>query len=198
MQLGLTYDSRDNVFDPKKGNIFSGSFEEAGGVLGGDKDFFKFIGRASHYFPLLRNSALELRARVGITKPYGNSDYVPIYERFFAGGAYTIRGYQERKIGPIAASKDPLGGESMFVGNIEYIYPVFSFLNVAAFFDTGNVWSRVSEFGSGGLKSGVGLGVRLKTPIGPIMVDYGIPLDKEPGENDKSGGRLHFSMSRGF
>ncbi|MFH1640860.1 MAG: outer membrane protein assembly factor BamA, partial [Candidatus Omnitrophota bacterium] len=174
MRFGLTYDDRDNVFDPKKGNLLSGSFEEAGGVFGGDKDFFKFFGRASHYFPLFRNSALELRARVGIAKPYGDSDYVPIYERFFAGGAYTIRGYQERKIGPIdAVTKDPLGGESMFIGNVEYIYPLFSFLSVAAFYDTGNVWSKVSDLGSGGFKSGIGFGVRLKTPIGPVMVDYG-------------------------
>jgi outer membrane protein insertion porin family len=52
--------------------------------------------------------------------------------------------------------------------------------------------------GEGGLKSGVGAGFRLKTPIGPVMLDYGIPLDKETGEDDKKGGRFHFSMSHGF
>ncbi|MCX5703007.1 MAG: outer membrane protein assembly factor BamA, partial [Candidatus Omnitrophica bacterium] len=88
----LTYDSRDNVFDPTKGNLLSGSFELAGGLFGGDKNFWKFYGRASHYFPLPRNSAIEVRARAGLAGPYSNSEKIPIYERFFAGGAYTIRG----------------------------------------------------------------------------------------------------------
>jgi outer membrane protein insertion porin family len=86
----------------------------------------------------------------------------------------------------------------MLVGNIEYTYPLISFLKVAAFYDTGNVWSKMSDTGSGGFKSGVGLGVRIKTPIGPIMLDYGIPLNKEPGEDTKSKGRFHFSASHGF
>jgi len=195
----FTFDSRDSVFDPQKGNLLTGSLDWAGGLLGGDKDFWKFFGRVSHYFPLPRDSSLELRARVGLSKPYGDSDSIPIYERFFAGGAYTIRGYEERSIGPIdPASKDPLGGESMLVGNIEYTYPLFSFLKAAAFYDIGNVWEKLGDIGSGGLKSGIGLGVRIKTPIGPIMLDYGIPLNKAPGEDTKSSGRFHFSASHGF
>ncbi len=199
MQLGLTYDSRDNVFDPLRGDIWDGSLECAGGPFAGDKDFLKFIGRASHYFPLWRGSTLELRARVGLADSYGNSESIPIYERFFAGGAYTIRGYHERKIGPIdPVSKDPLGGDSMLVGNAEYTYPLFNFLKIAAFYDVGNVWAKFNKLGSGGLKSGVGLGLRIRTPIGPIMLDYGIPLNKEPGEDTKGSGRFHFSMSHGF
>jgi len=199
LTYSMTYDSRDNVFDPTKGNILSGSLECAGGPFGGDKDYFKFFGRASHYSPLWRNSVLEFRGRVGVADTYSGSKMLPIYERFFAGGAYTIRGYKERKVGPVDKdSKDPLGGESMFVGNIEYLYPLFSFLKLATFYDLGNVWSKASKFGSGGLKSGIGLGVRIKTPIGPIMLDYGVPLNKESGEDDKKNGRFHFSMSQGF
>lgn len=199
MTFGLTFDSRDNVFDPTKGNVLSGSLEDAGGLFGGNKDFFKFFGRASHYFPLFRGSVLELRARVGLADAYGDSDKVPIYERFFAGGAYTIRGYDERKVGPVdPVSKDPLGGESMLIGNLEYLYPLFDFLKLAAFYDTGEVWSKFSDFGSGDLKSGMGLGVRIKTPIGPIKLDYGIPLDKESGEERKGSGKFHFSVSHGF
>jgi outer membrane protein insertion porin family len=199
MNFGLSYDSRDNVFDPTKGDVLSGSIEDAGGLFGGTKDFLKFYGRASHYIPLFRGSVLELRGRVGFADPYGDSDKVPIYERFFAGGAYTIRGYNERKIGPVdLVTKDPLGGESMFIGNLEYLYPLFSFVKLAAFYDTGEVWSKVDDFASGGLKSGTGLGARIKTPIGPIRLDYGIPLNKESGEDSKGSGRFHFSVSHGF
>jgi len=199
LKYGLTYDSRNNVFDTTKGDVLSGSLECAGGPFGGDKSYFKFVGRASHYIPLARNSVLEIRGRVGLADTYGNTDKIPIYERFFAGGAYTIRGYRERKVGPNdPVSKDPLGGDAMFVGNLEYTYPLFSFLKTALFYDAGNVWEKSSKIGSGGLKSSVGLGFRIKTPIGPIMLDYGIPFNKEPGEDKKSAGRFHFSMSHGF
>jgi outer membrane protein insertion porin family len=197
--FGLTYDSTDSVFDPTRGDILSGSFECAGGPFGGDKDFLKFSSRLSHFSPLFLGSILELRGRLGLTKAYSDSDRVPIYERFFAGGAYTIRGYEERKVGPIdSVSKDPLGGESLLIGNIEYTYPVFSFIKLASFYDVGNVWSQMSKIGSGDFKSGMGVGVRIKTPIGPIMLDYGIPLNKEPGEDKKKSGRFHFNMSHGF
>lgn len=206
---GVSFDSRDNVFDPRKGDYLTGSLQWAGGPLGGDKDFWKFFGRASRYFPMPLKSVFEVRGRLGLAAPYGDSDRLPIYERFFAGGAYTIRGYEERSIGPIdPASKDPLGGNSMFVGNAEYTYPLFDFIKVAAFYDLGNVWSKLGDLGSskdannvketGGFKSGIGLGLRIKTPIGPIMLDYGIPLNKVPGEDDKSSGRFHFSASHGF
>lgn len=199
VQLGLSFDGRDNVFDPLKGDFLNGSWEFAGGPLGGDKDYLKFFGRASHYFPLPRKSTLEVRARAGVADPYGNSDSIPIYGRFFAGGAYTVRGYDERSIGPVdPVSKDPLGGNAMLIGNIEYTYPLTDFFKVAAFYDTGNVWADMSDFSKGGYKSGFGIGLRIKTPIGPVMLDYGIPLNKTSGEGEKGSGKFHFSMSHGF
>ena len=209
MNFGLAFDSRDNIFDTNKGDLLSGSMEWAGGAFGGDKDFWKFFGRASHYFPMLRNSVLEFRGRVGLADVYGDTERIPIYERFFAGGANTIRGYEERKVGPVdPVTRDPLGGDALLIGNIEYTYPLFNFLKVAAFYDIGNVWSKIGDLGSskkfnnvdnsGGLKSAIGLGIRVKTPIGPIMLDYGIPFNKEPGEDKKSNGRFHFSVSHGF
>ncbi|MDO8488527.1 MAG: BamA/TamA family outer membrane protein, partial [Candidatus Omnitrophota bacterium] len=206
----LTYDSRDNVFDTRKGNFITASFDFAGGPIAGDKNYTKFFTRASHYFPMPRGAVLEVRGRIGLANPYGSTAKIPIYERFFAGGAYTIRGYEERKVGPVdPLSKDPLGGASMAVGNIEYTYPLFSFLKVAAFYDVGNVWEKAGDIfsnknangveNSGGLKSGIGLGLRIRTPVGPIMLDYGIPMNKASGESSKkSGGRFHFSASHGF
>jgi outer membrane protein insertion porin family len=199
MQFGLTFDDRDNIFYSTKGNLLSGSMEFAGGPLAGDRDFWKFFGRASHYFPLPRKSVLEVRGRVGVGDAYGSSKDIPIYERFFAGGAYTVRGYDERSIGPVdPLTGDPLGGDALAVGNIEYTYPLLDFLKVAAFYDVGNVWAKSSEIFSGGYKSGVGLGIRIKTPLGPMMLDYGIPLDKESGKETRGNGKIHFNVSRGF
>ncbi|MCX7661958.1 MAG: outer membrane protein assembly factor, partial [Candidatus Omnitrophica bacterium] len=199
LQLGLSFDSRDNIFDPRRGNYLSGSMEVAGGPFGGDKDFWKFFGRASHYFGLLRNSTLELRLRSGFADTYKDTQKIPIYERFFVGGAYTVRGYHERKLGPIdSVSEEPLGGNVFLVGNIEYLYPIFDFLKFALFYDTGYAWPKIRDVEFRDLCSSFGFGVRLKTPLGPFLLDYGIPLDKEPGEKDKGKGRFHFSMSHGF
>lgn len=194
----LTRDTRDNKFDPTKGTFLSGWFDVAGGPFGGDKDFLRLTGRFSHDIPVFLNSVLEFRAQAGLMDAYGDSSEVPIYERYFAGGSSSIRGYQERKVGPIdPVSEDPIGGEAMLVGNIEFTKPLFEYIKGAVFYDVGNVWSRVEDFGSGNFKSGIGVGVRIKTPIGPIRLDYGYPLNKEPGEEKKEG-QFYFSMSHGF
>jgi len=198
-EYGLTYDSRDNVFNPTKGDLATTSLQVAGGPFGGDKNFWKSFNRYSHYVPLWHGSSLEMRGRLGYGQAYGDSEKIPIYERFFAGGAYSVRGYRERKIGPVdSSSGDPIGGESVVIGNLEYTYPMLDFLRLAAFYDIGNVWAKGNDIGTGGYKAGAGIGFRLKTPIGPIMLDYGVPLNKESGEDEKGGGRFHFSMSQSF
>lgn len=197
--LTLTRDTRDNVFNPTKGLYLSGGLDVAGGPFAGDKDFYRLTGKASYNIPLkYQRAVLEFRLRTGIMNDYGDSASVPIYERFFAGGSRTIRGYDERKVGPLdTAVNDPVGGESMIVGNVELTVPVLDFMKVAAFYDTGNVWPEMKDIGSGGFKSGVGMGLRFKTPIGPINLDYGYPLNDEPGEESRSG-KFYFSVSRGF
>lgn len=199
--VGISWsrDKRDNVFNPTTGLYLSAGLDVAGGPFAGDKDFYRVSGKASYNVPLKYYGAVvEFRLRGGIVDDYGSSDYVPIFERFFAGGSRTIRGYDERKVGPLdSANNDPIGGESMIVGNVEMTIPVLEFMKLAAFYDTGNVWADMEEIGQGGWKSGVGMGLRIKTPIGPINLDYGYPLDSEPGEESKSG-KFYFSVSRGF
>ena len=194
----LTWNSTDSNINPTRGLVVTGSADLAGGLLGGDKDFYRLEGTGSYYLPFKWKSVLELRLHGGLVDAYGNAEKVPIFERFFAGGARTIRGYNERKVGPLDPNtEDPIGGESMVVGNIEYTIPLVDYIKLAGFFDAGNVWARKEDFGSGGFKAGTGFGLRVKTPIGPINLDYGYPLNNEPGENKRSG-KFYFSVSRGF
>jgi len=197
-QVQVGFDSRNNVFSPSRGIYWLNSLQLFGGPFAGDRDFLKYIGRVSFYFPTINKSVFELRLRAGFSDPFSTTEKVPIYERFFAGGSSSIRGYHERKVGPIdSLTEDPIGGEALFLGNLEYTYPLVDFIKLATFFDSGNVWKENKDFLSGNLKSSIGLGLRVKTPIGPVSVDYGWPLDLEPGEDEKEG-RFHFSVSRAF
>ncbi|MDD5292349.1 MAG: outer membrane protein assembly factor BamA, partial [Candidatus Omnitrophica bacterium] len=194
LQFGLTHDTRDNIFDPRKGTVLSGSIECAGGPFGGDKDFLRLYNLADQYFGLTEKSVLEAKFESGWLFTYGDTSDIPIYERFYAGGANTIRGYDERGVSPVDELGNSIGGESVLIFSLEHTYALLDFLKFATFVDTGNTWRKVEDYGSGGFKSGVGFGFRVKTPLGPIKVDYGIPLNKEPGETDKGSGKFHFSM----
>lgn len=201
MQLDLIRDTRDNIYTPTTGYILTGSAQVAGGIFGGDKDFTKLFGGGSSYYTFFEKLVLELKLRAGIVDAYSNTPKVPIYERFYAGGANTIRGYKERRIGPRDPNTgDPIGGESLLVGNIELTFPIIESLKGAVFYDFGNVWEKTSDFGDFGghnYKHAVGVGVRIKTPIGPVKLDLGYPLEPAyPG--DKRTARFHFSMTRGF
>lgn len=194
----LTFDKRDNVFNPTKGVVLSGGVENAGGPFLGDFDFLKFTAGTKYYLSFVKRFVLELKARGGMVDDYGDSDHVPIYERFFAGGATSIRGYKERGVGPRdPATGDAVGGESYLIGNAELTFPVFkNILKGALFYDMGNVWDDMGDIGQGGYKYSLGTGIRVKTPIGPVKVDWGYPLKEISGQERK--GRFHFSISQGF
>ncbi|MFH2138436.1 MAG: outer membrane protein assembly factor BamA [Candidatus Omnitrophota bacterium] len=193
----ITHDTRDNIYNPTTGWYNMVSCEIGGGALGGDKDFVKYYTNHSKYFPLTEKAVLELKARAGYVESYDDTKVVPIYERFYAGGANTIRGYKERRVGPEGERGDPIGGRILGVFNVEYIYKIAKNLKWAFFYDNGNVWRRPSEFEWDNLKlkSSIGTGIRVKTPLGPIRLDYGYALNPKPGE---SKGRFHFTMSHEF
>ena len=198
LALTLTHDERDSIYNPTKGYLASATGEVAGGFLGGDRDFVKLYGVASTYFKHWTENVLELKIRGGIADAYGDSINVPIYERYFAGGANTIRGYRERRIGPRdPGNQDPVGGEAYWIANAEETFPIYpNLIKGAVFFDIGNVFEQIDDFGEGGTFSGVGAGVRIKTPIGPVKLDMGYPLDDVP--NEKKNLRFYFSISQGF
>ena len=199
--FSVTNDYRDSKLSPTKGWSVTNNADIAGGPLGGDKNFYRLQTSGQYYYPLVINdvtTVLEISARTGIVQSYPDTPDVPIFERYFTGGQDSIRGYDERTVGPLDPNtNDAIGGDALMVGSVEYTVPIIEIIKGAVFFDTGNVWDKVRNYGTGGLKSGTGVGLRVKTPIGPIKLDYGIPLDTEPGKTSKSG-KFYFSVSRGF
>jgi len=194
----VIHDTRDNIFNPRTGWYNLVAVEYAGGFLGGDKDFIRYETTDSKYFPIGEEFAvLELKGRFGIIEAFDDSHTVPIYERFYAGGSNTIRGYKERRVGPEGEFGDPIGGRIRALGNAELTFKLTRNLKWAFFYDIGNVWENHNQIDFDGLKlkSSIGTGIRVKTPLGPIRLDYGYALNPREGE---SRGRFHFAMSREF
>src|SRR5262249_39634428 len=106
----LTWDSRDNALNPSRGFYDFLSFDVAGGPLGAENKFYKAIGEANWYYPLVSDIVLWLRGRVAYADGYGGKE-LPLLERFFVGTQdVNIRGYRLRDVGPKDVNGDPIGG----------------------------------------------------------------------------------------
>jgi outer membrane protein insertion porin family len=184
----------DALRDPTEGSKHVLSLELAG--LGGDNEFYKFFLDSTWYRGLDEDDqwVLSFRSREGYVAEYGGSDYVPLSDKFYAGGTNTVRGYDNRDIGPTAkefiffGDNFPLGGNLMYVGNLELKYKVTEQLRFYSFIDAGGIWDD-SDFDFGEMRYSAGIGIGMEVPrLGPIRVDYGIPLN---ADEDQGSGRLH-------
>lgn len=193
----ITRDTRDNVFSPRKGSIMNFSAEMAGGMVGGDYDFYSLNGRATKYFSFGSNNnhVIELRGRFGVMDSMFGSDFVPVYERYYAGGYGTVRGFGYRRVGPLQGG-DAVGGQTMLVGSIEYVFPLTEGITGAFFIDAGHVNADSYKFGADEFGVSIGPGIRIKTPIGPITLYYGFPIVN--ADEQYENGRFEFNLSRGF
>ncbi len=192
----FTYSSLDRRRASRRGNLAKLSVEYAGEVLGGDIDFVKPVFENDFYYPF-GNLIFHSRLFAGMIKELDDTGDIPVYERFFGGGIGTVRGYEERTLGPKdGATGEAIGGRSLFAKSLELIYPIYQeILRGVLFFDAGNVWEDWGEFGS--LRKSIGAGVKLVVPVlnAPIEIYYGHALDSK---GDEPEGRWHFGMSFGF
>jgi outer membrane protein insertion porin family len=121
---------------------------------------------------------------------------VPIFDRYFLGGANTLRGFSFRKVGPKDVDGEPVGGNTYLNGTAEYTFPIVERVRGAVFFDIGDVWRDAYEMNLGDIKSDAGVGVRLNLPVGPLRLDYGYPIqtDRQTGKT----GKIQFSVGYQF
>lgn len=163
-------DTRDNVYNPMSGSRMSLSGEFAG--LGGDFTFQKYTAEGQHYIRAGHAQVFALRASYG----YGNGE-ISEFNQYRVGGQSSLRGYRE----------DQFRGDHMFLGTVEYRFPLVKKVQGALFTDWGNAWN--SGLTPDDLHGSVGVGLSLTTPIGPLRFDYGWGED---------GGRVHFTVGSSF
>jgi outer membrane protein insertion porin family len=192
VQGSVSRDSRDNIQMPSRGGTLTFLTDVAG--LGGDSRYLKAVASATHFQPIWFSHILSGRLEAGYGFGFGDEE-LPLFERFYLGGANSIRSYKSRQISPKDDAGIRIGGTSEVLGNIEYIVPLPFNVRAAVFFDAGNVYGFDTKFDLTDLRTAVGAGLRWLSPFGPIRVDYGFNLDPRPG--DRSGA-FNFSVGSPF
>ena len=191
--LNYVYDSRDSLSTPRSGHkIDLGVFYSG---LGGDVETHGITATGSKHWNLWWDSILTLEGAVNVVD---GSDGVPIFERQFLGGARDLRGYEFRDIGPRdAPTGESLGGNTSAYMTAEMTFPIIESVRVATFFDAGFVNAESFELSPDDVHTDIGLGLRLDLPIGPIAIDYALPISADDALSDK-GGQFNFYINYEF
>ncbi|MFQ5716900.1 MAG: outer membrane protein assembly factor BamA [Nitrospinales bacterium] len=191
-------DTRNNFLNPTRGTRHVVKMEMGG--LGGTK-FFRSGYEVSTFRPLIGKLVLGAHAEINWADGYGG-DVLPVFERYFMGGASSLRGFTIRQVGPKDIFGQPVGGKQSLLFNVETIYPITKSFRVFGFYDRGNVYgsgadisSTSKNFSISNMRQSVGGGVRFFSPFGPIGLAYGVKLDKRAGE---SAAEFHFSAGGAF
>lgn len=188
------YEGRDNRFFPTSGWYFRPEITFATQYLGGREEFVKFEFESKNHqlvfdFGDQREHVLSHRFKVGYVEPYGKSSRVGIFERFFAGGMGSVRGFGNRSLGP-RSNGDEVGGRLMTVYNLEYSIPINERSIRGVFFsDTGNVYARLEDFEFSELRTSIGFGLRLQIPaLGPmpLALDFAKPINSQDGDETET------------
>ncbi len=193
--VGLVWNTTDDPFYPKRGEILALTVEQAGVIWGGAFRFFKITGEAKKYYEIGWQTIFASRLKLGLGDAIGGNDRYPLFERFYAGGEKSVRGYGRRRLGPISDSNDPLGGLSLLEGSLELRRPIWRELGGALFVDFGQVAPRPFDVRIANLNFSSGFGLSYNTPVGPVRLDVGFPFEKPPKDRPW---QIHFSIGAFF
>lgn len=203
----LNRESRDDLLDATRGSFTSHSLEYAPAGIGSQLNFIRYYGQFFKYVPLSAPAELPLgggirrprlvyagAARVGLATGLRGQELVRS-ERFFTGGGTTLRGFAQNSAGPVDFFGDPRGGDALLLLNNELRFPLIGFLEGVGFSDIGNVFTSPSAMSFRDLRKTGGGGLRIRTPYFLLRLDYGLILDRKPGE---SRGGFFFSIGQAF
>lgn len=179
----LVYEGRAEPAAGAPGLFASADLSGADRFLGSDFKFLRFFGQVHYLRPAFRVRGRQIdwaqSYRLGLADAFGGQSLIRS-ERFFAGGEFSVRGYDTESLGPVEdliLITRPLGGEALLVVNQELRFPIWQQLSGVGFFDLGNVWEEKRDLGSD-LSKAVGFGLRADTALGLLRLDLAFPLDR--------------------
>ena len=181
----LVRNTINNPLNPSKGSRQSAEVELTG--LGAEERFWLTEFHNQWYQPLLQGDWGDLvfswRFRLGWGENYDGGP-LPLFRRFFPGGINSVRGYKERTLGPTDSEGNEYGGNKEIVNNLEIIFPIINSagLKGVVFYDAGQAWDDNVDIDLSDLREGYGFGLRWTSPLGPIRIEFGFPVDRQADE----------------
>ncbi|UCD16209.1 MAG: BamA/TamA family outer membrane protein [Candidatus Zixiibacteriota bacterium] len=195
LYLSVVRDSRNNLFTPSVGSLTKANLEYVGGFLGGDDSYTYWEASWARYRRVWPGWIQATRIKAGYVKEFGTSETVPVDARFYIGGANTVRGFKENRLGPLLAEDKPEGANIILIANHEYRYPLVGKLWGSVFGDIGNGYRESAEITWDNLALSYGIGLQFISPAGPVRVDYARRIKTR---YISAGYRFHFTILYAF
>lgn len=192
--LGWARDSSTPAFSPDAGTFSAITYTLSGIGFKSDFHFMRILLELRRYRKITDNFSFAYRMKIGGMKPTEKDSLTPIEERFYAGGSNSVRGWERSQLGPKSEENKPIGGLSYLEGSAELRYPLWRKLSGVIFLDSGNVWSESFQYELKRLRYASGVGLRFRTPIGPIRFDVATPVF----EGIKLQPQFHISVGQSF
>ena len=182
--IGWLRDQRDSAILPTKGVLLRAGLEI--GLPGGTLKYYKLTQQAQWYYPISRTYTFMLNGEIGAADGLEGKP-LPFYKSLYAGGITSVRGYEAFSLGPRDAQGAFLGGNKRLVGNAEVLFPVPGTgvdrsMRLAVFLDAGQVFGDNEQMRVSDLRYSTGLTFSWNSPMGPLRLSYGRPLNNEPGD----------------
>lgn len=196
----LVWDSRDSLFLTRKGTFARLTGFVSGGFLGGDVQTAGITLEGQQFFSLPFDTILSFRGQLAGVNTWGGNDEngrgVPLFDRLYLGGANNMRGFDFREVGPKDEFGNPIGGNSLAFGSVEFSFPIITRIRGSLFTDVGFVNPDSGDFSTENFNADIGVGLRVELPIGPVRIDYGIPVRSD--QFNDSTGKFNFNIGYQF
>ena len=194
--ISLSKDTRNRRIFADSGSLNSISLE----LQAGDLYYYKARYRHSTAFALSELFTLGLKGRVGYGNGYGDTNDLPIYEKYHAGGVRSVRGYEFNSLGPRDSEGDAEGGNLQVITTAEIIFPIEALASsdtfrLGLYFDAGNVFEDVDDYETKEMRQAVGVSAKWFSVIGPLEFSYAFPLNDESGDDTQP---FQFSLGASF
>lgn len=191
--IGGRIDLSNDPFYPSRGFKVNVNISYAIPGFGSRLHYYKTELSLIDYLSLDKDFTLATKLSAGFIRSVTSLVSTPVEERFYLGGASSLRGWGRHRISPVDEAGLALGGNTMLEASAELRYPIYDIIHGAIFMDAGNAWAGNFRYDLGTLHYDAGIGLRLRTPIGPVRVDFATPVI-----NDRFRFQFFISVGQAF